>query len=451
MSKTLLVALILVGAFVPSLSHAAIIYSQTNDSGSPATIGSTGVPSVMGYGDDTLLPDGMPFAGTETIYVQLKFRVSETPIELNEAWQFILSCSGTAFGGGWFPFTRGNDTNWSDYPELADGNMHLINFSFPVDDNFLWDGNSGLCNGSGPNGMDMRIELGSNEEIQTATNGVGVGYVVIATEYDDLPTEGPPPATTDFNEVINYIPDTGVNISVGTTTIGATFSIPSPDFVEYIGYRLLSPSNEVLYDATTTPSVAGTYEISTDYNFSVPGAYQGHAYFAQDFSGTIWEVDNPTMQNILIDVEEWSVDETGGFTQNPATTSTTTLPSLTLDCGDGFAGSICNLAARLFVPNPSSIGGVQGAWNGMMSKAPFSFFTESKRVLDAFRTGGASNGGTLSLTLYGESVPVISSTTASTIGLGSTQINFIKFLIEVGLWVLLAWYLYWRIASIFGV
>jgi len=265
-------------------------------------------------------------------------------------------------------------------------------------------------------------------------------------------TDGlPPPApVTEFNEVLNYIPDTGVSTTTGTTTVGATFSIPSPDFIEYIGYRLYSPSNEILFDATTTPSDAGIYEISTDYNFTDVGIYQGHAYFAQDVGGNIWQVDNPTVQQILVDVVEWTVDPTGGFSQNPATTSTTTLPNLTLDCGDGFASSVCNLVARLVIPSASSIALVQAQWSLVLSKAPFSFFTESRAILQAVR----ANSGTqqsLSLNMFGVTFPVIATSTAAAIGLDTAQINFAKFLMIVGLWILFAWFLYWRIASIFGV
>jgi len=84
-----------------------------------------------------------------------------------------------------------------------------------------------------------------------------------------------------------------------------------------------------------------------------------------------------------------------------------------------------------------------------MSKAPFSFFTQTKGVLESFKPGSSSNGGTLSLTLYGSNVPVLATSTASAIGLGSTQIDFLKFIMTVGLWIALAWFIYWRIGGMF--
>lgn len=323
---------------------------------------------------------------------------------------FFTSCAHFYTNGGWIAF------NYSGFPTgtIQDGDYIFI--SAPL--------NTG-----------------------TVASNNFVRFSIVSGGYEPPPV----PPTTEFNEVVNYIPSPGVATSTGTTTVGALFSIPSPDFIEYIGYRILSPTNEVLYDATTTPSAAALYTISTDFNFTDAGVYQGHAYFAQDFGGNIWEVDNPTIQQIVVDVPQWTVSPDGQFTQNPATTSTTTLPNLTLDCGTGFVSSVCNLIARLVIPSATSIGSVQASFQALISKAPFSFFTESKTILGAFKTGTASTGGTFALNLYGESVPIISTTTAAAIGMGSTQLDFLKFLMTVGLWLLLAWYLYWRIASIFGV
>lgn len=262
------------------------------------------------------------------------------------------------------------------------------------------------------------------------------------------------PPTTDDNEVTNYIPQPGVSTTTGTTTVGATFSIGQPDWIIAFGYRILDPNNNVVFDSSTTPTGAGTYSISTAYNFTQNGIYQGHAYFIQDLGGgNIWTVDNPTIQQISVNLTGWTTNPDGSFTQNPATTSTTTLGNLTLDCGTGFTGSICNLVAHLVIPQATSLQLVQGAFNQITNKAPFSFFTDARNVLGAFNVSSSTGatGGTFALSLYGESVPIISTTTAAGIGLGDTSINALKFIISWGLWILLAWYLYWRIASIFGV
>lgn len=294
---------------------------------------------------------------------------------------------------------------------------------------------------SGYTGVAFNFDAGDGNSFETAW------YLRV---FDTDPI-GPPAPTTDFNEVIYYIPSVGVSTTTGTTDVGAMFSIPQPEFIEYIGYRIFSPSNQIVYDATTTPTVAGLYEISTSYNFTDVGVYTGHAYFAQDYGGNVWEVDNTTIQQILIDVPEWTVDpDTGGFSQNPATTSTTTLSNLTLDCGAGFTGSVCNLIAHLVIPSANSIGAVQSTFALVLSKAPFSFFTESHQVLQAL-TGSSGAQQSLSLNLYGANIEVVSTTTADSIGLDTTQINFLKFIMSVGLWILLGWYLYWRVASIFGV
>jgi len=264
---------------------------------------------------------------------------------------------------------------------------------------------------------------------------------------------GPPDPTTDFNEVTNYIPDTGVSTTTGVMNIGAHFSIPQPDLVEYFGYRLLSPNGTIVYDATTTANgVPGSYDIASSYNFSIPGLYTGHAYWGQIFGGNLWEVDNPSLQQILVDVPEWTITPDGHWSGAAATTSTTTLPNLSLDCGTGFAGSVCNLAAALFLPSSASIAGVQASWASVLNKAPFNFFVQSKTILDSLTVDiNDVPDNTLSITMFGKTFDVISTTTAARIGLDDGLIGTGQVLMTVGMFILLAWFLYWRIASIFGV
>lgn len=306
--------------------------------------------------------------------------------------------------------------------------------------------NSGPCDGATYANITINTNPGNdNADFSTYGNSLSEPFLILST------TEIPDEPTTEFAEVLSYIPETGFSTSTGTTTIGANFSVPNPEVVSYVGYRLYSPSSVVLYEATTSTAIEGLYQIQFDYNFTDSGVYQGHAFFAQDYEGTIWEVDNPTVQQILVDVEEWTITPGGQFVNNQSTTSTSTLSSLTLDCSElGWASSVCNLVATIFIPRPTSIQLVQSSWSSVLNKAPFSFFTESKRVLDSFK-GTNSSGGTLSLSFYGETADIISTTTAAAVGFTSTSLTFVKTLIAVGLWLLLAWYLYWRIASIFGV
>jgi len=365
-----------------------------------------------------------------------------------QIWMYTAPIGGTTY----------NENNWPVCGAVA--NLAFDSPTNEPNDMGWMNGSASVIQPPSPSGLyfypsgtpgDVYYFVWADTNGGSCTGSTQVGY--FKWHYDGDTSTTPPetfPPTTDFNEVLNYIPDTGVATSTGTTHVGAEFSIPYPEYIEYIGYRILSPSNEVLYNATSSTPTAALYEISTDYNFSVPGIYQGHAYFAQDFGGNIWEVDNPTIQQIVVDVPEWTISPDGGFSQNPATTSTTTLPNLTLDCGTGFVSSICNLVARLVVPSATSIGLVQAQWSTVLSKAPFSFFTESRAVLDAVRVSSGDQQ-TLNLNLFNTTIPVITSSTTAAIGLDTTQINFLKFLMIVGLWILFAWFLYWRIASIFGV
>jgi len=261
---------------------------------------------------------------------------------------------------------------------------------------------------------------------------------------------GPPPPTTEFNEVIDYIYDPVLDNTFGTSTVGARFSIAEPDFISAIGVKLRGPLGNVLWDDSISPTVAGTYDVSTEYYFDVSGAYELVAYFVQDGN----EIINPVSVYITVNVPEWVFDPvTGDLVPAASTTiATSTLTNFKIDCPDDvLVGSLCKLAVGLFIPKATSIQGIQGAFNGVMAKAPFSFFTQSKTVLDAFKVGSAQTGGSLALTLYGSEIQVVSSSTASALGVDNGMIDFLKGIMVVGLWLMLAWYLYWRIASIFGV
>jgi len=257
-------------------------------------------------------------------------------------------------------------------------------------------------------------------------------------------------STSGWAEVTGYIPSPGVATSTGITTVGANFAIPTDAQIEYVGYKILSNQSTVLFNETATTTEAGNYTIDTDFNFTQSGLYTGHAYFAYYIGDTLWEVDNPTIQQILVNVTQWTINPDGSFTQNPATTSTTTLPNASFNCGDGFTGSICNMVALLVVPKSSSIDNVKGNFNQIMGKAPFSFFTESKNVFAAFNNKTVAESS-LGFHFFGEDIDFISTTTADSIGLTEPRRESLKTLMTVGIWILLAWFLYWRIASIFGV
>jgi len=261
----------------------------------------------------------------------------------------------------------------------------------------------------------------------------------------------PPAPPTEFNEVIDYIYDPVLDNSVGTSTVGARFSIPQPDWVSSIGFDIRGPLGNVLYTGSTTPSSPDVYDVSTDYYFGSAGAYELVAWFISD---TGQKIVNPVTVFIVVNAEPWVFDPvTGDLVPVSSTTiATSTLTNFKVDCPDDvLVGSLCKLAVGLFIPKTSSIQGLQASFYGVMGKAPFSFFTQSKTILDAFRVGTASSGGALTLSLYGNSVQVVSSSTASQIGVDSGMIDFLKGIMIVGLWLMLAWYLYWRIASIFGV
>lgn len=261
---------------------------------------------------------------------------------------------------------------------------------------------------------------------------------------------GPPPPISEYNEVIDYIYEPDLNNNFGTSTIGAHFSIAEPDWIDGIGVELRGPLGNVVWSATSTADSAGIYGLFDEYNFDSTGSYELMAYFVQDGN----RINNTVSVFIVINAEEWVFDPVTGdlVPISSSTIATSSLDRLNITCPDDLlVGSLCKLAVGLFIPKLSSIQAIQGSFSALMNKAPFSFFTQSKTVLDAFRTGTASSGGSFSLTLYGSEVPIVSSENAAGIGLTQDIIDFFKSIMVVGLWLMLAWYLYWRIASIFGV
>lgn len=263
---------------------------------------------------------------------------------------------------------------------------------------------------------------------------------------------GPP--TTDFNEVVDYIYDPNLDNTFGTSTVGAIFSIAEPDWVSSIGYDLIDPTGVVVDTDFVNDPVAGTYNIAKEYEFDTTGVYTVRAWFIQETADGYQRIENPVSLSIIINVPTWSFDPvTGDLVPTASTTiATSTLTYFKVECPeDIIIGGLCKMAVGFLIPNVGAIQGVQASFYNLMAKAPFSFFTESKAVLDSFRTTGASTGGSLTLNIFGEEVSVISTTTAATIGLDENELDGLKDIMAILMWMMLAWYLYWRIASIFGV
>lgn len=246
-----------------------------------------------------------------------------------------------------------------------------------------------------------------------------------------------PPITTNFNEVIQYIPGIAVNMTATTTRVGAQFAIARPDLLNYFGYRIYSPAGVVVYDASTTPSEAKKYEIATDFAFTISGVYTGHAYFAQTSGGSVWEVDNHTLQYISVDYDVIGLNENGTFNwSNPATTSTTTLSNLDFECsGEGFAKSICNVAMGLFIPLPSTIVSVQGAWNSLLTNSPFNFFYGAYNFISLFDDVVDAPDTTLSVHVAGSDIDILSPSSAAAIGVSTDVIDIAKNLITMMIFV----------------
>jgi len=303
-----------------------------------------------------------------------------------------------------------------------------------------------LANGGGFTNIDKFRFTGADG------NATDQGYHIDSIG-ESAPPPPPPGSTGDYNELLNFIPSQNVSTSTGVTTVGGHYSIAEPTWINYFEYILIAPDGSIVYDASSTATSSGLYDITTDYNFTKVGFYQGFASFNQTIGSSTVNTQVGSPQQIGIGITGLTVNDNGNFNDLPgitSTTSTTTLNNLSLDCGAGFAGSICNAAALLIIPSAASIQAVQSAFSLVLSKAPFSFMVETRNALAAFNTSSSSAAvGTLSLHFYSQNVPIISSTTAASVGLTSSMIDFLKTLEIAGLWILLAWFVYWRVATTF--
>jgi len=385
----------------------------------------------------------------------------ETPPDLDTGTTYHYTCSDWSFEGDAsctddiVSATNGGNYDGPPHFDLGAGTWYV---SYDLEGTVIVNCAGAGCSGAGT-GTHNTGEFVDDVVVSGGTQGLyfhsAVPYEISNICISDtvgvcVPGAGPEEPTSDLNEVIRYWPNVGVSTTTGTTTVGAQFSIAHPEWIVGVGYKLLGYDGTVLYDASTTVASANLFSLTVDYNFTTPGVvYTGHAYFIQEVDGNLWYVDNPSIQQISIDNPLWSVDpNTGRFIENSATTSTSTVSGLTLNCGTGFAGSVCNLVANLMIPKPGSLSMISSANSNLMSKAPFSFFVQAKTVLDSLQIVSAAEPASLALTLFGAETDVISTSTANSVGLNSTVINGLKLLMSIGLWLLLAWYLYWRIPKL---
>lgn len=448
-------------AVLPSAAHAAVIY--TGSSGALHTFSATywdwtghtsGSKTVDPVNTIILLPSGggptepfdmrIPSAGSNSdrAWAIYPVKVGGGALTNTDCSYFSMSFSYTGGGSGVNSFVANNagdgcvSDTYGFYASAADGAPYY------------------------------GLTLGINSSGQLANYQYPEGALKVCDVRSDCMGAAPPPPATvpptgEYNEILRYYPGLNYATSTGTTTVGAKFSIAHPEWIDYVGIELdgstdTSASTTVsevstLYVATTTVSTASTFDLTHDYNFTSGGYYTITAFFVQNGH----RVYNTTMGTILVNYvpPNITVGSNGQFVFNGTTTvATSTYEALHIDCGSTFlVADICKLAVSFVIPDASAVQGVKDSFNAILVKAPFSFFTDSKKLLDAFQTGTAATGGTFALTLYGANVPVISTTTANSIGLSSSVINTLKDLETIGLWILLAWYLYWRIASIFGV
>jgi len=334
--------------------------------------------------------------------------------------------------------------------------------TFPSEGNFMQSG-GGLFSFNGLSGLSFEsYGLGTGDYyFKTTASTTGFTGVLCVTTTDadtDWSIEScsilPAPATTEFNEVLDYIYDPDLNNSYDTSPVGASYNISEPEWRNYMGFKLYGPNGTLRCTGTSTAIASGLYTVDTDYYFDKTGSYRLQAFFNQTIGGVTQDINNTVSLYIAINAPAYAYDPvTGDLIPAASTTiSTSTLENFKVTCPDDFLmGNICKLAVGLFIPKVSSMQALQGSFGLLMEQSPFNFFTQSKQILDALRTGDDSTGGSFAVTLYGDTYDVVSTTTAANIGLDENQLDTLKRLMIAGLWILFAWYLYWRIASIFGV
>jgi len=409
--------------FAPFLAHAYVptgddLYSSTVDTGTTFSITWPSITPLVGCGSN---PPGFNHCFgwriTDTSGAVLSNNPSNNSAEINNPWS--VSYSNLTIGS-----------------TLPNGSYFLEVMSCPGEN---LSSCAGFPSGTGPTVYYLKYDItgGSPDPVVPTVPPIG-----------------------DTNEVVRYWPSFNYATSTGTTTVGVQFSIAHPEWIEGVGFELggapdtgaSSTINYVntLYTATTTVATPQTFSLTTDYNFTSGGYYTIQAFFIQNGR----RVYNNTQATLLINYvpPNITIGNDGQFHFNGTTTvATSTLDALHIDCGDTIiVSSICKLAVSFFIPDPSAIQQVKDSFAALLTRAPFSFFTESRNVLGGVQgTAGADRN--FSVNLFGNTTNIISASTTAAIGLGEDERDFMKFLMTIGLWILFAWFLYWRIASIFGV
>jgi len=133
-----------------------------------------------------------------------------------------------------------------------------------------------------------------------------------------------------------------------------------------------------------------------------------------------------------------------------ATTSTSTLDSLNLDCdaSNFVANSFCNLAVQLLIPSDSSVASLNNALNSLMLKQPFSAFKEFKDGWNnAVRNPTVANGG-YTMVFQGENIPILSSSTVYS-AIGETTTNNLRAYMSIALWIFFGVGMYLAVTRLF--
>lgn len=270
-------------------------------------------------------------------------------------------------------------------------------------------------------------------------------------------TDGDAPAADVVGTEITVInePSTSYNTVTDSTTvdfdIDYTSSTPQPD-------RICINIDNLTVFQSLVPICEDIFVTGLSLNFStstvlIDGNQYRWSAVIYDSNNAILDEKGPYFFTVL--TPPYTPFDPGGYdfgTTTPTGVSTsTTLEQLTLECdpSDGFfERSFCNLAVLLFVPSSQSVSQFTSNLNALLSKQPFSGFTE---FIDAWN-GATKNPDivytSLTLNFYGEEAPLISTTTLAAVA-GNNAVDGLRSLMAIGLWVAFGWFVFIRVSKLF--
>jgi len=354
--------------------------------------------------------------------------------------------SGDMIGSGWGmtafneTFVLGADIN--GYPSYSNGTEYICHYNTG---SHSWKLNgSTLCNdGEGENYYYTDDAAATPDLVTTWINNGGGTPVGVFT-----PDGGGSGTSTLLFDVSWFLDPTEINRTISAFN-------PTHVLIEYAPTTPFESNAYVI--ASTTGSSTDTFEVLN--TFDPDTLYTVRVSFTNTgalFSGA----EVPFADSYLYTT--FTTDSSGDFLAQGDVENYNGLEPREVSLLDSFQLVACShldlfcqatnfakwVASTLFVPSNDSITFVLGQRDDLLGKLPFSVFTEFKTAYDSSLSSSSASSSSLSLYLYGENVPVISTSSLGSVT-GTGWLSGLRYLVIAGMWIGFAWYCISRIRTMF--